>query len=180
MIKSLLHRHVRKFADAFDYDAGYVHEIIDTSTPIALKFTLFQMLAAPTKDVPADVLYPACVAAAVSEDCGPCAQLVVKMALKAGVSPRTITALLRGDLEVAGRDAELGFRYGIAVAQNTADAVSLSEEVERRFGKRALVTLSFAVAFGRVYPTVKRGLGHGAACTKIAVGKETVILKQAA
>ena len=180
MIKSLLHRQVRKFASAFDYDATYVHDIIDTSTAAALKFTVFQMLATPTKDVPADVLYAACVAAAVSEDCGPCAQLVVKMALKAGVPPRTITALLRGDLEAAGKDAELGFRYGIAVAQNTLDAVSLSERVEKRFGERALVTLSFAVAFGRVYPTVKRGLGHGAACTKIEVGKETVVLRQAA
>lgn len=180
MIKSLLHRQVQKFAGPFGYDATYVHEIIDTSTRAALKFTLFQMIARPTKDVPAAALYAACIAAAVSEDCGPCAQLVVSMALQAGVAPSTIAALLRGDLEAAGKDAELGFRYGVAVAQNTADTVSISDAVEQRFGKQGLVTLAFAVAFGRVYPTVKRGLGHGAACAKIKVADETIVLRQAA
>lgn len=180
MLKSMLHRSIRKFERQFGYDATYVHEIIDASTSIALKFAVFQMLAAKTKDVPADALYAAGIAAAVSEDCGPCAQLVVNMALKEGVRPEAIAALLRGDLEKAGKDAELGFRYGIAVAQNTVDAVALSEQAEKRFGKRGLVTLSFAVAFARVYPALKRGLGHGAVCAKINVANETVVLKEAA
>ena len=180
MIKSLLHRQLRKFERAFGYDATYVHEIVDTSTPMALKFTLFQMLASRPKSAPADLVYAAAIAAAVSEDCGPCAQLVVKMALKDGVSPAAIGALLRGDLEKAGPAAELGFRYGVAVAQNTPDAVALSEDVTKQFGKRVLVTLAFAVAFGRVYPAVKRGLGHGAVCTQIKVDYDTVVLKEAA
>jgi hypothetical protein len=180
MLKFLLHRQLRKFERAFGYDATYVHEIVDASTPMAVKFSVFQMLTAGKKDAPVDALYAASIAAAVSEDCGPCAQLVVNMALKEGVSPQTIGALLRGDLEMASPDAELGFRYGVAVAQNTIDAVQLSEEAEKRFGKRGAIALSFAVAFSRVYPTVKRGLGHGAACAKIKVAKDTIVLKEAA
>ena len=75
---------------------------------------------------------------------------------------------------------ELGFRYGIAVSQNTPDAVALSEEVERRYGKRALVSMAYAVACSRVYPALKRGLGHGVACAKINVSDETIVLRQAA
>lgn len=180
MLKWLLHRQVRKFEGAFGYDASYVHEIVDTSTSMALKFSLFQMIAGKTNDVPPEVLYAAGIAATVSEDCGPCAQLVVNMALRDGVPAHAIAALLRGDLESAGKDAELGFRYGVAVAQNTSDTAVVSEKVEKRFGKKGLVALSLAVAFGRVYPAVKRGLGHGAACAKIKVAQETVVLKEAA
>jgi len=86
---------------------------------------------------------------------------------------------LRGDIDEAGEDAALGFRYGMAVAKNEPSAVLLAEEAERRYGKRGLVSLAYAVASARVYPTLKRGLGHGAACTKITVSSETIVLKEA-
>jgi hypothetical protein len=129
---------------------------------------------------PTDAYCAARIAATLSEDCGPCAQLTVDMALADGVDPKRIAALLRGDLEQAGQDGELGFRYGIAVSRNTPDAAALSEEIERRYGRRARVSMAYAVACSRVYPALKRGLGHGAACSKINVSNETIVLKQAA
>jgi hypothetical protein len=102
------------------------------------------------------------------------------MALRHGMASQAVSALLRGDLEQAGADAELGFRYGIAVATNSNDALALSEAAVNRFGKQALVSLAYAVASTRVYPTLKRGLGHGVACTKITIPNETIVLKRAA
>ena len=180
MIKSWMHRRIEKFARHYGYDAGYVHEIIDVSPAAVFKFGLFQIMASHRQDVPKEALFAAKLAAVLCEDCGPCTQLGVNMGLEEGISARVITALLRGDIEAAGKDAELGFRYGVAVAQNTPDALALAEEAEKRYGRRALVSLAFAVAGARVYPAVKRGLGHGAACSKISVSDETVVLKAAA
>ena len=180
MIKTFLHRSVAKLEKSYGYDARYLHEVIDVSPSAFFKFGLFQVMSNHRDGAPADAYCAARIAATLSEDCGPCAQLTVDMALAAGVDPKRIAALLRGDLEQAGKDAELGFRYGIAVSQNTPDAVRLSEEVERRYGKRALVSMAYAVACSRVYPALKRGLGHGAACAKINVSDETIVLRQAA
>jgi hypothetical protein len=180
MLKRLLHGSIRKLERDYGYDATYLHEVTDISPAASLKFALFQIMSNHRDRVPRDAYCAARMAATLSEDCGPCTQLVVDMALRAGMAPARIAAILRGDLEQAGADAELGFRYGVAVAQNTIDAAALAGEVAKRYGKRALVSMAYAVACSRVYPALKRGLGHGAACTKISVSDETIVLKEAA
>ncbi|HTW34544.1 MAG TPA: hypothetical protein VMD53_07995 [Rhizomicrobium sp.] len=180
MIKAFLHRSVAKLEKRYDYDAHYLHDVIDVSPSAFFKFGLFQVMSSHRDGAPIDAYCAARIAATLSEDCGPCTQLTVDMALAGGVDPKHIAALLRGDLEQAGQDAELGFRYGIAVSQNTPNAVALSAEVARRYGKRALVSMAYGVACSRVYPALKRGLGHGAACSKINVSDETIVMRKAA
>lgn len=180
MIRSLLHRQIRKLERTHGYDATYLHEVLDASVPAFLKFGLFQVMSKHRDRVPSEAAFAAGIAATLSEDCGPCTQLVVDMALDAGVAPDKIAALLRGDIERAGPTAALGFRYGIAVALNTEDAPALAEAVEARFGKRALVSMAYAVACGRVYPALKRGLGQGAACTRIRVADKSIAIREAA
>ena len=180
MFKWFFHRQISALECAYGYDATYLHEVLDISTAAFLKFTLFQIMSADRHSIPRDAWFAARIAAALSEDCGPCTQLVVDMALRDGMAPDSISALLRGDIEAAGADAALGFRYGVAVTTNSPDAVMLVEHAEKRFGKRGLVSLDFGVAASRVYPTVKRGLGHGAVCTKVIVGNDTVAIKRTA
>jgi hypothetical protein len=180
MLKRLLHAHIRKMERQYGYDGGYMHEVLDASLPAFLKFSLFQIMSMHRDHVPKDAWYAARLAAALSEDCGPCSQIVVDMALGDGVPPSVLSALLRGDDAAASADAAFGFRYGMAVAKNEIAAVDLAAEAEKRFGKRGLVSLDIAVASSRVYPTMKRGLGHGAACTRLTVSGETITMKQAA
>jgi hypothetical protein len=180
MFKRLLHAQIRKMERQYGYDGGYMHEVLDASLPAFLKFGLFQIMSMHRDQVPKDAWYAARLAAALSEDCGPCSQIVVDMALGDGVPPSTVSALLRGDYDNAGADASLGYRYGMAVARNKTEAAELAAEAGKRFGKRGLVSLDFAVACSRVYPTLKRGLGHGAACTKLTVSGETIVMREAA
>ena len=180
MFKSYLHGKVAAMERAFSYDARYVHEMLDASTAAFLKFGLFQKMGAHRDGVSREAWFAAKLAAVLSEDCGPCAQLMVDMALKAGVDAKIIAALARGDLERAGADAALGYRYGLAVATNAPEAVALSVDAEARYGKRGLVSLALGVASARVYPALKRGLGHGAACRKLVVANDTIAVRQAA
>jgi hypothetical protein len=180
MFKSYLHRKVAAMERAFGYDATYVHEMLDASTPAFLKFGLFQKMGSHQDNVSCEAWYAAKLAAVMSEDCGPCAQLGVDMALRAGVDAKIVASLARRDLVGAGADAALGFRYGEAVATNSPEAPALAAEAEARYGKRGLVSLALAVAGARVYPTLKRGLGHGAACQRLVVANDTIAVKPAA
>jgi hypothetical protein len=180
MLKSLLHGQVRKQEKHYGYDAGYMHSVIDTSPSGALKFAMVAMMSLHQKNVSGDAFYAAKLAGALTEDCGPCTQLCVDMATEAGVEPAKIAALLRGDIDQAGPDAALGFRYGIAVAANSDTCLALVETVREKFGEEGLVSLAFSVTSARMYPTLKRALGHGVACSKIQVSNETIAVKHAA
>ena len=45
----------------------------------------------------------------------------------------------------------------------------------KRWGRRALVSLAFAITAARIYPTVKYALGHGKACMRVVVGGTPVM-----
>lgn len=174
MMRNWMHRQIARLEMRYGYDASYLHDIANASPAAFLKFGLFQVMSAHRDTVPNDAWFAARLAAAMAEDCGPCTQIVIDMALEAGISGDIIAALIREDFDKAGRDAALGFRYGCAVAANTTNAGQMVEEAERRFGKRGLVALAYAVATSRVYPTVKRGLGHAKACVRLAVAGQTI------
>jgi hypothetical protein len=180
MLKAFFHGKIRAMERAFGYDATYTHEMLDASTPAFLKFAMFQSMAGHRDGVPPDTWYAAKLAAVMNEDCGPCAQLVIDMALKAGVTPSSLAALARGDIAGAGEAAAFGFRYGEAVAANTLDVPTLAAEAETRYGKRGQVSLAMAVAGARVYPALKRGLGHGASCQRLVVENDPIVVRRAA
>lgn len=180
MLKSVLHKQVAKLEAAYGYDGTYMHEVLDTSLGAFVKFMLFQTMSSHNEGVSKNAWYAAKLAAAMSEDCGPCTQLVVNMALKAGVPAPSISAVIRGDIEQADAETAFGFRYGMAVATNHPDAVTYAEQAKKRYGKRGVISLAFTVAASRVYPAVKRGMGHGAACAKIVVANDIIAVKHAA
>ncbi len=180
MLKSLLHRLIRPMERKYGYDAGYMHEMIDASSSAALKFAMAQAMANHCDSVSKDAWYAARLAAVLSEDCGPCTQLGVDMAKEQGVDEAKIAHLLRGDIEAAGPDAALGYRFGMAVATNSDAILDLVDRVRDRYGERGLVSLALAVTGTRMYPTLKRALGHGVACTRIKVADESIPVKRAA
>jgi hypothetical protein len=55
------------------------------------------------------------------------------------------------------------------LAHDTA-ADESREAIVKRWGRRALVSLAFAITAARIYPTVKYALGHGKACMRVVVG----------
>ncbi|MGH6934492.1 MAG: hypothetical protein ACREEE_18920 [Dongiaceae bacterium] len=72
--------------------------------------------------------------------------------------------------------ATLAYRFAQAVLARDIEADSYRAEIERRWGKKAVVSLALAIAGSRVYPTLKYALGHGQACARVRVGDgETVV-----
>jgi hypothetical protein len=174
MVKWFLHRKLRAFEREHGYDASYMHELLDTDLAAFLKFARAVAVGGYRKDVPEDVRVAAGLTSSIQADCGPCTQLGVGFALQAGVPATTIAAIVRGDLSAMSHDVALGARFARAVLARDLAADECREEIERRWGPRAVVALAYAVMAGQMYPTMKYALGHGKACTRIVVADETV------
>jgi hypothetical protein len=174
MLKWLIQRRLRAFERKFNYDASYSHAILDADLSAFILFAKVAGFAHYRKDVPRDVHCAVALTVALSEDCGPCTQLGVTLALRDGVAPETISAVLRADDAAMPDDVRLGVRYARAVLARSAEAESLREELTKRYGERGLLSLAFAITGARIFPTMKYALGHGIACQRIVVQGETI------
>jgi hypothetical protein len=178
MLGWLVRRRMAAFERDFDYDMSYARDIYAASPRAFFRFSKILGISSHREDAPKEAWYAAKLTAALTEDCGPCTQLVVKMAEREGVSAAAIRAVLIGDEAAMPPDASLGFRFAQAVLRrDMAESDRLRREVVTRWGRKALVSLALTIASARVYPSVKYALGHGHACTKVSLAGTEVALR---
>ena len=170
MLKWLIRKRIAAFENAFGYDGSYMHDMLDISPRAFMRFSKVMELSRHNEDAPADAWFAAKLAATVQEDCGPCTQLVVKMAEQAGVGATVLQGILRGDEGRMSPDAALAYRFARAAMAHSLEADALRQQIEQRWGRRAVLTLALAITSSRMYPTLKYALGHGHACTRVRVG----------
>jgi alkylhydroperoxidase family enzyme len=175
MIKWALRRAIDKFERDWHYDASYMRDINDASPRAAWLFFRVAALGQFRRDIPIEAWCAAGLTAVRQEDCGPCTQLGVTMAERAGVSPAVLRAVLSDDPGAMPPDVALVWKFTRATLAHDAAADEYREAIVQRWGPRALVSLAFAIAAARMYPTVKYALGHGKACTRVVVAGTLVM-----
>ena len=175
MLKWLMRRGVAAFERQWDYDASYVHEILEADPRALWMFQRAAALGTYRKDVPADALAAAAITAVRHEDCGPCTQLGVSMAERAGVDPKVLRAVLTETPSLMPPDVVLAWRFTRATLDRDPAADRCRDEIIRRWGPRAVVSLAFAIVTARLYPTVKYAMGYGKACTRIVVDGAPIV-----
>ena len=173
MLKHLMKWRVAAFEKRYEYDASYLRELAESDPRALMAFAKMQGMSRYRGGLPTAAWFAAKIVGAMYEDCGPCTQLVVRMAEEGGVDGPTLRAL------VGGHDAALTeeLRDVVAFARASLAHGPADDErprIERRFGARGLAAIAFSLAAARVYPTVKYALGHGRACQRIAVAGELV------
>jgi hypothetical protein len=92
------------------------------------------------------------------------------MAERAGIDPKVIRAVLTETPLLMPPDVALAWRFTRATLDHDPSADQYRDEIIRRWGPRAVVSLAFAIVTARLYPTVKYAMGHGKACIRIVVG----------
>ncbi|MEQ8301516.1 MAG: hypothetical protein RH945_13325 [Hyphomonas sp.] len=178
MIRWILNRQARAFGQRYEYDTAYMHDVINTSPKAGLRMAAFPYATGfRGPPVAGEIMAGAMLASTLDGDCGPCAQLVVNMVTQAGGNPAKLRLCTEGRDAEAG-DVGLGFRFAKAAISGDPVVDDLRDEIEARFGKEAVVAVSFAAATGRWYPVFKRGLGHGAACTQLQIGDVPVTVRK--
>jgi hypothetical protein len=174
MIRWALRKAIERFEREWEYDASYLRDILDASPRAAWLFSRVVALGQFRRDVPLDAWCAAGITAVRHEDCGPCTQIAVTMAERAGVSPAVLRAILRDDASSMPEHVALAWTFARATLAHDPDAGRYRDEIVARWGRRALVSLAFAITAARIYPTVKYALGHGKTCTRVVVGGRPV------
>ena len=181
MLSWLIRNRINAFERKLGYDMTYVREMLATDRRAMMKFMKATQLGTYKRDVPSDVHWGVKLVSIVHEDCGPCTQLCVTMALADGLDPKLIKALVSGDQAGVPEPVALGVRFARAVLAHSPEADEAREEIERRWGKRAVLALAFAITTAKMYPTVKYALGFGKACQRITVaGSHVVVVREEA
>ena len=178
MLKWLIRNRLAAFERKYEYDMSYAREILDADTKAFFAFAKIGGISSYRK-APTDLYWAAKLVGTVSEDCGPCTQLMVAMALEGGADPKLLAAVLANDEAALTDDARLGVKFARAAIAHTADADEYREEIVNRHGQRAVVSVAFAICAARFYPTLKYALGHGKACQRIVVAGKPVAVARA-
>ncbi|MDX2088148.1 MAG: hypothetical protein SFX73_09865 [Kofleriaceae bacterium] len=181
MMKWLIRNRLAAFERTWAYDMSYVRALLDADTRAFMAFARSQRMNSYRKGVPKDVHYAAKITGTIVEDCGPCTQLVVTMALRDGMDAKTVAAVVRQDHAGMTEPVALGVAFARAVLAHAPEADELREKIVARWGQRAVVSLTFAVVMARVFPTMKYGLGYGTACQRVVVaGSSITVLREVA
>lgn len=179
MILRLLKAGIQRFGSRYNYDTTYMTHVADISTSAGLRLSMLSTYSQFRGPPKAQNVWAGAMLASTREgDCGPCVQLIVDMALEAGVPTDQIARCLTGHAKSAG-DVGLGFRFANAAIADAPELEMLREEIKTRFGETAVVAASFAASSGRIYPVLKRSLGFGQACSLVTIQDEPVkVLRQ--
>src|ERR1043166_928132 len=94
MIKWAMRKAIDRFERDWNYDAGYMREMLEGSPRGAWVVARVTALGRFRRDIPLEAWCAAGITAVRHEDCGPCTQLAVTMAERAGVSPVILSAVL--------------------------------------------------------------------------------------
>jgi uncharacterized lipoprotein YbaY len=173
MIRWFLRRKIAAFQRAWNYDASYMHEVLDADPRALLALGKVMGVSQYHKDVPLAAYYAAKIVGTMAEDCGPCTQLTIDMAERAGIDAAALRAVAARDRGAMPDDMALAAGFADASLRHAPEADGLREEVVRRWGKRGLISLGFALTAARIFPTVKYALGHGRACRRLTIGGES-------
>jgi hypothetical protein len=174
MLKWLIDRRLDAFARSYEYDVSYLRALLEIDLRAFLAFARLSGVSTYCKGAPVDAWYAAKICGAMAEDCGPCTQLVVNMAERAGVTPAVLQAIVGGRQSELPESPQLAWRFARATLAHDAAAATLREQVVARWGQRGLVSLAFALVSSRLYPTLKYALGFGHACTRVVVSGQPV------
>jgi AhpD family alkylhydroperoxidase len=171
MFEFLAKAFLDRFEREWGYDVSYAREMLAAGGYEAIKpMNALQKISSYRGGCPDEVLATAAVMASRAGDCGPCLQLTVKMAERRGVDPQQLRAVLERDRDAMNDDVRVAYDFTRAVLARDGWDVPAREEVVRRFGKPALIALSYTIALAGFYPTFKYAYGAGKACQRITVG----------
>lgn len=155
---------LQAFGRHFDYEVGYLLELAEASPEAFRAFEAAMGMSRVRTVAPAEAVQIAKIAGMRAQDCGPCTELCLKIAREAGVEEAVIQGALRGGngLNAEQRDIH---DYARAVALNEEMDPELLPRIEARLGKAALAEIAVNLVGVRIYPTLKRALGHAKSCS---------------
>jgi hypothetical protein len=173
--KWFMRRYVRAFERSNNYDMSYVHAMLESDPNAVLVLNRVGQMANYVGPLPQAVAHCVGLVATLHEDCGPCLQLGVTLALRARISHDTIARVLSGE-PTGDDDVDLAISFCGAVLRDAANVSELRDQVVARFGHDGLTAMAFSLTGHRMYPMLKRVLGYAHCYPVVKVGERSVRL----
>jgi hypothetical protein len=181
MLSFFVRRKLHAMGKHYGYDVSYLDYMLTRSPRAFFKFARIMAASAHREVVPVEASFAAKITGAMAEDCGPCAQLTVNMALEAGVSKDQVEAVVRRDVSAMTAETALGFGFADAIVHRSDERDDRREAVRARWGDKGVIDLAMALQTGRLFPMMKLALGYARECRRVSVdGHEIDVVKQAA
>ncbi|MDP2123174.1 MAG: hypothetical protein Q8J92_02225 [Parvibaculum sp.] len=152
--------------------ADYARDLYAGSPGAFWRFTISMMSSRYVKTLPPEAYCAAGFGALRAEDCGPCVQIGVNLALAQGIATVVVRAAATGDVASLSEDNRLAYEFAYAVATRDLRAEELRPMVERKWGKAGLAELALEIASVRAYPAMKRALGYAQTCQRVVIEGE--------
>ncbi|MBA2115988.1 hypothetical protein [Bremerella alba] len=154
---------LEQFGQHFDYDNGYLIQLLEDSPEAFETFAAAQAMPNFHKVLPLEAFYVAKVAVMKTEDCGPCMNLSLKMGAEQGVDRELLKAIVQApqSLPQPLRDVH---DHAMAVIQNENDDADRMERIRNHYGIEAFAELAVVIVGCRIYPTLKRAMGMANHC----------------
>lgn len=162
-----------------DVNMDYAYHLRDVAPSRLWRFAFIQVVEGGRKHTPAEAYHAAGMAAAMVEDCGPCVQIHVNLALKDGVNADLLRSLAARRLDKVPPHVALAFNYGDAVSKGVM-AEEMRDEIRAKWGEQGLIELAFTIATARFYPALKRGMGYAHTCERVVVEDRVTMTAKAA
>jgi hypothetical protein len=181
MRKFIARRMLRGFAKRYGYDTSYAEAMLDQAPSAFFKLAPLMKAADHREAVPVETSFAAKLTGALAEDCGPCTQLCVDMALEAGMAKDQIEAVLRRNVKAMTPAVALGFQFADAIVRRSVEDDTFREAVRARWGDKGVIDLAMGLQMGRLFPMMKLALGYAKECRRVSVdGHQVDVIKQAA
>ncbi|PVE23639.1 hypothetical protein DC522_14400 [Microvirga sp. KLBC 81] len=174
MLYRLLRFGLERFEKRWSYDAGYLKDIAVASPPATLRFLLSNHPKPSRSVLPPEAYHAARLSAVLQEDCGPCAQLMIDMAIADGVKAESIVAIVEKRYVELSPVVAAVCEYVSSVCRGE-NAEELVEELRKHVPEKGLIALLFAASEARAYPFLKRGLGQAKACGLLRIQDDLVV-----
>ncbi|TMP27606.1 hypothetical protein CWB99_14215 [Pseudoalteromonas rubra] len=174
MIKYLLNKMLISMQKKYDYDVAYMQDILCADLSAFFKYLKFQSMAGYRGGLPPAPLYAARLRAILWDDCGPCTQLLVNMALEAAVPAAQVSAIVNKELAALPDELAQIVEFTDLVLAHDPSADDIRPHIRAMWGDQGLIAIAFSISSCRVYPALKYTLGYGKACSRVVVNEQTL------
>ena len=167
-MRKLILKQIDKQERVLGASLDWLRALVSASLLGFFKFLLLTPFGNHRQRLPKNVWYVARLAATLHEDRGSCAQIVVSLARKDGISRVLVNSVMHGQPERLSDELADVYHFTQAVLRQADDGV-LRETLRSRYGEQGLVDIALTIATSRIIPTTKRALGYAQSCTLLRV-----------
>ncbi len=159
---------IDQFEAHYRYDSTYIRELLEYSPDAFAKYLAFRPFNSHRESLSLEVFWIGKIAALQVADCGHCLQLIVRIALEAGVAKELIRATLQGGSKLSESLKDV-YDYATCVAAYKLPDPILEARIRQQLSKAQLIELGICVSTVTVFPTIKRALGYTKSCSLIEI-----------